>query len=174
MNPKLLGAFIVAPMIAFSGAALAHGGDDPQGDLYDLPPISTISYGKNRCNIVFDDEGTITGIGTEGRLVVKIDYLRPPLTTYGNCTANDFTFPVDLQVEPVEIEGFDCFVQITKAFGHFHQILYGADSDVTTKMRFKRGRATMSCSGPYDPDQCPVWNSQHVADGFESLPCPTE
>lgn len=167
MDSKLLAAFFAAPMIAFSGAALAHG-------VSELPPISTISYNPNRCNIVFDDNGTITGIGTEGRLVVKIDYLRPPLTTYGNCTANDVMFPEEPQVEPVEpveLEGFDCFVQITNQVGHFHQILYGADSDVTTNMRFRNGRATMSCSGPYDPDQCPVWNSAHVADTDES-DCP--
>ena len=151
MNPKILGAFFAASMIAFSGAALAHGGSNEPA----LPPINTISFDPNLCIVYFStpDGGSGAVQGTKGRVMVKFDFSHT-FTVQANCTVTEFGG--EFQDLPNK-EGFDCFVQLKKAGLHWHQVILGGGMDVTNKLRFKNGKATMSCKGPYNELQDPVY-----------------
>ena len=137
MKFRFLGALIAAPVIASSGIALSE----------DFPPIDTVSARPTVCIVHLGSDTFIQG--TDGRVFVKFDVKREPLTVTANCTVTAFSG--DAPMEPFSEDGFDCFVQLSG----FHQILYGSDPEVRNKKRFRNGKATLSCSGPYDPLQSP-------------------
>jgi hypothetical protein len=141
MITRALSTLLAASLIAFCGAAQAH-------DATELPEMNAISFDPNLCIVYFPGiPGAVQG--TSGRVMVKFDWTHT-LTVQANCTVTAFE---DEFQGALNEEGFDCFVQLTKSGNHWHQIIYGDDLGVLNKLRFKNGKATMSCSGPYDETQ---------------------
>lgn len=150
MKFNILGALIAAPMIAFSGAALAGlGGHEVEG--YGSLNTISIDPGGNVCQIisVHDDGSIFVAYGTKGRVFIKFDTKTNIATVTARCNitglGGDF-------LDEYYDEQFRCYVHLNKGYHVYQDVDPSLDDTAVTTLRLRDGKARLSCSGEYHGD----------------------